>query len=497
MSSAGYIKKRNMLKEWLRYHFFERKLNSFPGVFLLIAIAVCVGYLNKTSGYTSGLAVAGIFGVILLVIVVFRYPFFGLYFIIIYSTLPALLSRMLSNSFPIAFGNVTDIMTILLFASIITRPTEHKQENQKFWKNPITMTFIILLGYYFLEAMNPSMQSILGWVSFVRGYLLIFLTFYILYRLLDSWKKFRYFIVFNIVLTSLLAIYACKQQWFGVADFEWRWVTASPRRYALLMQGGLLRKWSTLGDPATAGILFSSTALQCIILFVRVKGNAIKALLSLALLFNLMAYAYSGTRTATLMIVGGIAFYCVATIYESRTLLFLILATGAFLFLLFGPYSPPAITRIRTTFQGTKDKSAAIRDINRHKIQPYLYKHPIGGGIFTCGAEGPKYNPGHFLEDFQPDSGYTKVLAEQGMIGLLILLVTYFMIMNHGLNNFYRLKNPDLINHSMALLAMLFSLMLGQYSQIAIGPYPQICSYLGTLVLLIKLPELDNHQTTS
>ena len=94
-------------------------------------------------------------------------------------------------------------------------------------------------------------------------------------------------------------------------------------------------------------------------------------------------------------------------------------AVIGFLTLMYMPFNPPAIGRIRSTFtQGNKDASAIIRDVNRHRVQPYLYEHPMGGGIFTCIPEGTKYNAGHYLEKFPPDSGYMKVFAEQGWIGL-------------------------------------------------------------------------------
>ncbi|HVM89342.1 MAG TPA: O-antigen ligase family protein [Puia sp.] len=497
MNNFSYIKKENKLKQWFRYHLIERKLNSFPGILLIIVIALVSGYLTQAIDYRAGIGLAMIFAVIFLVMIFIRYPYFGLYFLIAYSSLPATLDRLfLQSSLSIKFNNITDLLCILLFISVIVNADKPKHESKKFWKNPIAVTFYILFAFYFLEALNPNMHSLLGWVSFLRNNLLDFLVFYCLYRLLNSWEKVRYFIFFNIVLITLLAVYACKQQWLGVADFENTWASR-PRTFALLFQGGMLRKWSTLSDPATSGVLFASVAVQCIILWLRLPSTKLRWFLALALFFNVMGYVYSGTRTATLMIVGGIAFYSLATIYEKRTMIFMTIAVSVFLFLLFGPYSPPSITRIRTSFQGDKDMSAKIRDINRHRIQPYLYQHPMGGGIFTCGAEGPKYNPGHYLETFPPDSGYTKIFAEQGMIGLAILLVTYSMIVIQGLKNFYRSKNPELMAHCIAFMSLLFSLYLGQYSQLAIGAKPEIYYYLGAFVFLIKLPEFDNHQITS
>jgi len=495
MGNYSYSKKSNPVKEWFRYHFFERKMNSVTGIIILSLLAVGIGYSTATIDYRAGFGIVGVFVVVLFIILFMRYPYFALYFIIAYSALPSLLFRIfMDTSIKIEFSNLIDILTILLLFSILTKSQPQQFEGKKFWSNPVTTSFIILLMFYMIEALNPSMHSILGWVSYVRKYIILLISFYILFRLLDTWKTIKFFIFFNIILTTLLAIYACKQQWFGITSFEMRWATASPTGYTMLLQGGLLRKWSTLSDPATSGILFSSVSLQCMVLMLRLPSKKIKLWLGVALIFNLMAYAYSGTRTATLMLVAGIAFYSIATIYEKRTLIFLVTAVVAFVVLMVMPYSPPAIGRIRTTFQGNKDMSAAVREYNRHQVQPYLYQHPMGGGIFTCGIEGPKYNPGHFLVDFQPDSGYMKTLAEQGWLGLIILLVTYFMIISHVLHNFYRAKNPELVNHSIALIVLIFSLMVGQYSQFALGPFPQILSYLGSLVFLIKLPDLDNEE---
>jgi len=133
-----------------------------------------------------------------------------------------------------------------------------------------------------------------------------------------------------------------------------------------------------------------------------------------------------------------------------------------------------------------------VRDINRHRVQPYLYQHPMGGGIYTSVSEGSKYNPGHYLEHFTPDSGYMKVFAEQGFIGLGVLLVCYYLFMRTGIKNFYRTRNPEIQNHSIALVTMVFTLMVGQYSQIALVLEPGIFYFLGALVFFIKSPNYDH-----
>jgi len=495
MSNHSHTKSESPIKEWFRYHFMEKKLTSWPGVFILFILAAMIGYFSIEVDYRAGIGVALVFVFLFLVMVFMRNPYFGLYFLIAYSALPNLLVKMsMDSSIKIDFGRVIDILTVLVLISLFGKARPQKIDKANFWGNPITSSFILLLFYYFLEALNPNMFSIAGWFSFMSQFILILLAFFILFNLLNSWKRVKYFIYFNIVLFTLLSAYSCKQQWFGLTGFEERWATHSLETYLLLFQGGFLRKWSTLSDPAIAGVVFSSVAVLCAVLMLRIKGAKAKIGLSIAFLFNLLGYTYSGTRTGTLMLVGGIAFYGIATIYELRTLIFLAATVGAFILLMISPYSPPSVSRIKTTFEGTKDPSAAIRDYNRHQVQPYLFSHPMGGGIFTTGYEGPKYNPGHFLEDFQPDSGYMKVFAEQGMIGLTILLITYFMILSHALRNFYKSSNPEFQDYSIALISMIFALMVGQYSQFAMGAYPQELFYLGALVFFIKMPYFENEK---
>jgi putative inorganic carbon (HCO3(-)) transporter len=498
MSNYSYAKMLSPVREWFRYHFFEKKLNSAVGIAVIIIFALMVAYSTALIDYRAGFGFVGLFLVVLFVILFMRYPYFGLYFLIVYSALPSILSRVfMDSSVKIEFGNIIDVLTLLLVFSVFTKPQLLRTKGIGFWGNPISTCFLILFLFYIVEALNPSMHSVLGWVSFIRKYIIILLSFYILFCLLNSWARIKFFIYFNIALTTALAIYSCKQQWFGITNFEMRWATASPAGYIMLLQGGLLRKWSTLSDPATSGILFSSVAVQCIILVLRDPRRKAKLLLAAAAIFNMLGYAYSGTRTATLMMIAGIAFYGVATIFEKRTIVFMVMAVSAFAFLMVMPYSPPSIQRIRSTFEGTKDISAAVREYDRHQVQPYLYEHPMGGGIFTCGIEGPKYNPGHFLMDFQPDSGYMKVFAEQGWIGFAILLITYFLIMSHAIHNFYRAVSLEIQNQSIALITMIFTLMVGQFSQFALGPYPQEMAYLGALVFFIKLPDLDKKTNES
>jgi len=473
---------------WLRYQFLEKKLNTRFGYLFLSFIALLLGYGIVTYGKLTGPLVLGVVGCFLLVILLFKSPYLGFYFLIGISSITVTIDRLIE--LPLPSGTLIEIFTYLLLLSLLLKFELRKNMNYGFWTNPVTIGLYVLFAYYIIEFFNPEMFSPLGWFSFFRKQVSYFVFYYVCYCLFDTKKKILFFIHFMIALSSFAALYACKQQWFGYSGFELRWI-GTGNGYSLLLQAGMLRKFSFFSDPATSGILFASISILSVILLFRSHDKREKKWLGAALVVNLLGYSYSGTRTATLMIVAGILLYCVSTIYERRTLVFLLYSLLVFTLLMIMPYQNAITYRIRSTFEGTKDASAAIRDYDRHEVQPYIQAHPMGGGIFTSGGEGNKYNKGHYLEYLQADSGYLKTLAEQGPIGLSLLLIFYFILMRQGYYKFFRAGNSEIRNYYIGLLVMMFTLLIAQYAQMAISQYPVVLYFYGTLVIFIKLAEFD------
>jgi hypothetical protein len=489
MGNGRHIASKFSLLNILHYHFIERKLNSWLGYFLMIVIGLGLSYVTAVIDYKAGVAVVAGFASLSLLFLFFKFPYFGFYFTLAFSSLVVELWRLID----LPWGNVVDPMIVLAFLATIIRYDFRREIGKQFWSNPMTISLYILFGYSIIEAFNPSMGSMLGWTSYFRKEITYFIFYAIAYCLLNSKKQVLNFIYFTITLSTVLAIYACKQQIFGYAPFEmWSIMKGGPMAYQLLFQGGLLRKFSVFSDPATSGILFASTTMQCVLLLIRDSNNKRRVWWAIASILNILAYSFSGTRTATMMIIVGIAFYSLVTLYEKRTLVFMIFCTMFFWAMYVSPFQNVVTNRIRTTFNGTKDESAAIRDYDRHQIQPYLFDHPMGGGIFTTWAEGPKYNPTHPLAKFMPDSGYAKMLAEQGSIGLALLLLTYLIQMRQGLKNFYKARDPEVRNHYIAIITMVFTLMVAQYAQMAISQYPIMLYYYAFLAVLYKFISYEN-----
>ena len=488
-SAANILSNRSGIGHWLHHHFITKKMMSPIGFIFIGLLGVAVAYLSAFISYKmSFVMVAGVVGLVLAVACILH-PYFGFYFTIVVSTLIFTPERMFGIIFPL--GIVIEIYTYCTLLGVLTQQYAKEEIHREFWKHPITIMLILLLGFYALQAVNPSPHSMIGWLNYFRKYVSFLAFYFISYCLLNSREKIRFFIMFWIYFAVLLAAYACKQQWFGFSNWEITWIMADEKRFELLWQHGLLRKFSILSDPAASGVLFSAMMILSLIIALRTSNQKLKWLLySFAFIFFL-AFSYSGTRTGNLMILASILFYSVATIYDKRTIRFLAITIGLVAMILVIPYQNPVLYRIQSTFQGSKDPSAAFRDMNRKSIQPYIYKHPIGGGISTAGIEGQFYIPGHILASVSPDSGYMKIAMEQGWIGLALALIFYYLVLRTGIKHFYRCRAPEIRMWYIAVISMLLSLMVGQFSQIVIGQYPTILFYYPAIVILIKLSKYE------
>ncbi len=490
----------NSVKEWFRYHFLEKKLNSWFGYLFIAGLAVLFAYSLVFVNMKG--TIASVVGVGFLVIAVasMLFPYFGYYATIIFSCLIFSPERLLQTP-PMPLGMGLELMTYVTLLGAVTKSHLRAEIDRSFWRNPITVMLIIILLYYTIQAVNPSLMSRLGWFNYYRKFISFIAFFYLTYCLLNSKEKIRFFMNFWIVLITLLALYACKQQVMGFAGWELRWIMADEKRLELLFQTGLMRKFSILADPAASGVLFAAFMVMLLIMGIRTSVRKMKLYYFACAAINLFAFMASGTRTSNIILLGGILFYAIATINEKRTVKFVTAAAVGFILLISLPIHNPVLIRIRSTFEGSKDPSAAFRDMNRARIQPYIYSHPIGGGINTCIPEGLVYSPGHYLASFPSDSGYLKIAVEQGWIGLAIALTFYYLIMRAGIRNFYRARAPEIRMWYIALLGFIFGLLIGQFSQIVIGQYPTIFLFYGSAVIFIKLikyestnPKKENNQ---
>jgi putative inorganic carbon (hco3(-)) transporter len=480
--------------DWLRYNFFIKKFNTPAGWIVMALLGIGLAFSGTIDSRLPILITVGVAG-ICFVLLLLQYPQFGLIATLIISALVTLPEKLFYSYLP--WPALVEALIYLLVIAVIAKQYREKISIRRLWRWPLTISFVALLMYYMLDIFNPIYHNIGGVTNFIRKQFGSFLFYVVCYFIFNSYKSITRFLNVWLVLVTLIALYAIKQQWMGLTDKEMNWLMIIPERYDLFNQSGFIRKFSIMNDPAALGTLCASTAVFTLVLAIRANTKRKRNWFYFSTLILLLGGSYSGTRTSNLMLVAGVLAYAVFTLTDKRTYKLVLAAVFFAFFMLFGPFKNNIVVlRAMSTFEGTKDASANLRDYNRHRIQPYLYAHPMGGGIGTCGIEGSIYNPTHYLTNFQPDSGFMKILAEQGWIGLLLQLIFYFIFLQRGIYGYFHSKNPEIKTWYIAITTGLFSLLTGQYSQIAISPYPQLLFYIAALVILYKLKDYDTDPET-
>ncbi len=456
---------------------------------VLVLLALGAGFLaaNGMALITFG-AVAVLFGAL----VVHRClmdPISGYYLLVFIAFFSEYPGRLLNK--PLPMTTLVEVLVLVLF--IGTYWQARKDENQKgnLLKYSISILLIIYALYYIIELFNPDMGSPVGWLFNSKRFTVQILIFVISYRLINTPDRFRYFLKFWIVMSFIAALYGCYQQWFGFLPMELS--SLDEHEYGLLFQGGVLRKFSFLEGVVTFGNLCGCIAVLTIILTINEKVRKRKRQLAFVSFILFLGMTYSGTRMFSLMIPAGIALYILMTLKNKATIMTLFITFMCVLFVFFAPIDNPSLNRMRSTFD-TKDESLNVRTINRKSIQPYIYAHPIGGGVATSGVEGRRFNPTHRLAGFPPDSGLLKLALDMGWIGLAVTILLFLMVLYQGIHYYFRMKNEEYKKYIVATTCAIFAVIITLYAQVTIGQMPTVFFIFGMMSLFKRLMEFDEKE---
>ncbi|WP_295124232.1 O-antigen ligase [uncultured Chitinophaga sp.] len=487
-NTEGGIKDR--VKEVLRLQVVINKLNSPLGYIILFFAALLFAFAIAKINILVGVGVMGLLiGGGAVMICLFDTTL-GFYIATAASYFVFYLNRMIDDVLPV--GILIDILIATTFIGIYFRKTILKGKYFKESKNPITYMYMLYAAFLLVEAFNPSMYSLGGWIFTFRKFLNFLMIYFICLHIFNSFEDIKVFFKVILGFSILSGVYGCFQEWYGLLPFEEHWVTSDPHKYALYFQGGTMRKFSFLSDPTSYGILMANMVIFALIMAMGPVSKRYRKWLLTGSLFMALGMAYSGTRTAYAMLPAGIVLYILMTITSKKTLAFTVVFLMLFVVVIFGPFhSNGTINRIRSTFEFSEDESFNIRDVNRHYIQPYIYAHPLGGGLATCGVQGEVYNPGHPLAGFPPDSGYLKSALEVGYIGLGLTCLLYFIMLQVGVRNYYKCRDPEIKYYYVATIATTFAIIVAHYAQVAIGQIPGAFLFYGSLAVMVKLHTFD------
>ena len=487
---ASVLKIKNALQtaiaSFLHKIFIEQKLNNFIGYILLFLFAVVLGYLFAVQT-TMGIGITGLICSAAVILACILDTETGLYINVIYSFFAFAFSRYFFNDeFPT--GVASDILIVATLFSFFVKRVDLKTSLNKFIHTPVVIAILVLFFYLLIELFNPYTHSFDGWYQTFRKSLDALFLLFIAYRALDTYEKIRRFLTLLFIVCTITGLYGCIQQWHGLFNYERAWAMADDNRFGLIFIAGEFRKFSTMSDPTAYGIMMASCGVLFTIIAWNEKKLTIKLVLIAGISFMFLGMAYSGTRTANAMAAAGLAMFVLLTINKKSTKIFTVFLGAAFVVLMYGPfYGNATINRFRTTFNSTNDDSYKVREVNRAFIQPYIYSHPIGGGLCTTGAGGLRFNPSHYLAGFPPDSGYLKKALETGWIGLIIICVLYFVVLKNCIRGYFDANDPKIKVLFAACCAFLFSFYIADFAQDAIGQITDTVVYYPLIAITLQL----------
>lgn len=455
--------------------------------FLIAASVLISTYFISVLGFKNGILVGitiigcaiGIFSLIN-----FR---FGFYFSILLGFIIFWMERWIGDTLPM--GLVVDIQINVTFLGLLIHKAVKKEAFFKNANHVITYAYLIYTLFLLIEFFNPEMESTAGWFLVIRKFLQFVMIYFISLNLFNGLRQIKFFLLFWTGCAFFAGIYGCYQEWFGFFNFETDWIFSSPARIGLYsLDNGTFRKFSILSGPAAFGTIMAASALLLSVLAIGQKIFLKKIFYMIALTFIVLGMAYSGTRTAYFIFFAGMVLYILMTITNRSTLITASLFFMGFVIIIWGPiYGNPTVNRIRTTFDFSNDASLAVRDINRASIQPYIYSHPIGGGLATSGVQGAEYNPNHYLATFPPDSGFIKTAIETGWIGFFFQCLLYCLILLSGVRVYYRSKSRIIKLYSLGAVVTLFGFIISQYGQVSIGQIPDCFLFYSLLALIVRM----------
>jgi len=423
------------------------------------------------------------------------YPEFAFYSGITASFFVFCLLRLIGADIPLV--TLIDIMVWVTFVAVLIQKGIKGESFWKYCNSPIMLMYLIILLYTMLEYFNPNGGNKELYFLFFRRVITLLLFLYCSLQVLTDMTAIDRFFKMTLVLMFVSALYGCYEEWFGLPAFELNYITSDPLRAALASLGAQRHaSLPFLPSCMDFGLLMAASTAIFLTLYLRLKtSKRRKRQFLVATICSALAMSYSGTRTATLMLIVMVVLYVLMTINERKTIMFASVFGFLLVAVIFGPsYGNGQLRRLKSTFDLKSEESLNVRDMNRHHIQPYIYGHPIGGGVGTTGVLYISYNRGHPLAGFPTDSGLLAIVLEYGYIGLLIHCLTYFIILQQAVLTYYRSSDPRAKIYLLSSVLFIFGFVFAQYAQVAIGQLPNGFVYLGLNAVIIRLRQLEKEK---
>ncbi|MCG8374763.1 MAG: O-antigen ligase family protein, partial [Balneolales bacterium] len=360
------------------------------------------------------------------------------------------------------------------------------------WFNVPGKTVIVLwVGYHLLQVGNPEAASRVAWFYVMRPAVAYPFLYFIAYNMLKTRKDLNLVWGFVVAGITITIVWGLVQQVRGYFDFEMNYLVANEAIHLVYIQGRY-RIFGTLTSPAQYGVVVTIFSMVFMLMGVFLKRKT-KYLYILLALAGFAAMVFSGTRTAYIVI--PLTIMALVVLERSVKLYGLSAVLGVlFLIVILMPTNNYHIKRIQSVFKTEEDASFQVREQNRKAILPYIYSHPLGGGLGSTGVWGMRFSPHTMLAQFAPDAGYMRVAVELGWVGLILYVVLLVKMFLLSLFSYLKVKDPDLRILGLALISALSSLFLIEYAQDINGKLPMNILLWILFAVMVKLPELQENE---
>jgi putative inorganic carbon (HCO3(-)) transporter len=467
-----------------------RKGVAWPGYLLAGLLSLFFGYLMAKQ-YIVGFGLIGIFLTLFVFAICVIRPEAGLYITIIYAfVVPELTRLFLGGHFQA--GIPLDILLGLSLLGVIILGMR-REDNAFFFGSRPVIWLLIGFGWVFLEGFNP-LGRVAAWHQSVRKILEELVMLFVTFHVLRSEAAIRRFIRALFVTAVMVGAFGCLEQWFGLPAYDKFWAQSDPTRFSLFFIGNQFRKFSLMSDPTDFGMVMAACSTFFLILAIYLRGWR-RIMVFAAVIPMLLGMSYSGTRTSNIMVIAGLALYVLLTLNRRITRIFAFSAAFVLLVLIRLPiYTNSTLNRFRSSFSGTEDASFNLRVLERKATQPYILPHPIGGGVGTTNNFGLMMAPGHELAGIQTDDGYLRIALEQGWIGLIMVCIMVYFILQAGVRGYFRSKSEWRQGIYGAALAGLFGFILAQLAQEVVGQVAVDVVFFPFIGIILRLNQLDRHE---
>ena len=479
--------KFQLFKSWFKQTVVIEKLLNRFGFFFFASCAVLIAFGIGISGISFAVLVLILLVAIPVIFGLVMFPEFG---IIVYLSLSFCIMFFLRFGVPFPLGTLMDGMLALFILGLFIQ--QKKKPDWEIFKSPVSIWILIWIGYNILEFGNPTTESRMAWVYTIRGMALVTMMYFIFLYNIRTKKFIRFVLKWWLGFMIIAALYASKQEFIGFFDFEEAY-NNSEGVPLLLFIAGHWRKYSVFSDPVTFAYNMAIASLLCVGLMTGPIKPYKRFILFIIIAILLVNMIFSGTRGAFPLVPAALFFYAIMN-YSSKILVFTIIAAVFIAGLIVMPTSNQNILRFQSAFSPDKDASYTARKINQARIKPYVWAHPMGGGLGSVGEWGKKFAPNSFLAGFPPDSGYVRTTVELGWIGLTIFCFMIFTIIKTGIDHYYTIKDPELKSYCLAMVLMAFTWNIANFPQEALVQYPSNVIFYLTVALINVTYRIDQEQ---